>query len=97
VLKLLTSREHGSIIAAATFGLPESAGGKRNWDYRYTWLRDAAFTTYAFLRLGYTNEAGAFMRWLSARASTGGGSLLRKVAQLCQSPGTLRGRDRQLR
>jgi GH15 family glucan-1,4-alpha-glucosidase len=74
VLKLLTSREHGSIIAAATFGLPESAGGKRNWDYRYTWLRDAAFTAYAFLRLGYTNEAAAFMRWLSVRASSSGGT-----------------------
>ncbi len=73
VLKLLTSREHGSIVAAATFGLPESVGGNRNWDYRYTWLRDAAFTTYAFLRLGYTNETGAFMRWLSARASNSGG------------------------
>jgi GH15 family glucan-1,4-alpha-glucosidase len=73
-LKLLTSREHGSIIAAATFGLPESAGGKRNWDYRYTWVRDAAFTTYAFLRLGYTNEAAAFMRWLSNRAISSGGT-----------------------
>jgi GH15 family glucan-1,4-alpha-glucosidase len=74
VLKLLTSREHGSIIAAATFGLPESVGGKRNWDYRYTWIRDAAFTTYAFLRLGYTEEAAAFIRWLSARAGSSGGS-----------------------
>jgi GH15 family glucan-1,4-alpha-glucosidase len=72
-LKLLTSQEHGSPVAAATFGLPESAGGKRNWDYRYTWMRDAAFTTYAFLRLGYTSEAVAFMRWLSARASGCGG------------------------
>jgi GH15 family glucan-1,4-alpha-glucosidase len=69
---LLTSEEHGSSVAAATFGLPESAGGIRNWDYRYTWMRDAAFTTYAFLRLGYTSEAGAFMRWLSARASSCG-------------------------
>lgn len=68
VLKLLTSQEHGSMVAAATFGLPESAGGKRNWDYRYTWLRDAAFTTYAFLRLGFTREANAFRRWLSGRA-----------------------------
>jgi GH15 family glucan-1,4-alpha-glucosidase len=71
VLKLLTSREHGSIVAAGTFGLPESAGGKRNWDYRYTWLRDAAFTIYAFLRLGYTREANAFRHWLSGRASAG--------------------------
>lgn len=68
-LKLLTSMEHGSMVAAATFGLPESPGGTRNWDYRYTWMRDAAFTVYAFLRLGYTNEANAFMRWLGKRAN----------------------------
>jgi GH15 family glucan-1,4-alpha-glucosidase len=66
-LKLLTSREHGAIVAAATFGLPEEIGGVRNWDYRYTWIRDAAFTVYAFLRLGHTEEASAFMRWLSDR------------------------------
>ena len=66
-LKLLTSVEHGSIVAAATFGLPEQAGGSRNWDYRYTWLRDAAFTVYGFLRIGHTAEASAFMRWLSRR------------------------------
>lgn len=69
ILKLLTSREQGSIIAAPTFGLPESLHGHRNWDYRYTWMRDSAFTVYAFLRLGYTDEADAFMQWLSARAS----------------------------
>jgi GH15 family glucan-1,4-alpha-glucosidase len=73
VLKLLTSQEHGSIVAAATFGLPETAGGKRNWDYRYSWMRDAAFTIYAFLRLGFTSEASAFMRWLSRVASSCGG------------------------
>lgn len=67
VLKLLTSAEHGAIVAAATFGLPEQIGGVRNWDYRYTWIRDAAFTVYAFLRLGHTQEASAFMRWLSDR------------------------------
>ena len=66
-LKLLTSVEHGAIVAAATFGLPEEIGGIRNWDYRYTWIRDAAFTVYAFLRLGHTEEASAFMRWLSNR------------------------------
>ena len=66
-LKLLTSVEHGAIVAAATFGLPEEIGGTRNWDYRYTWIRDAAFTVYAFLRLGHTEEASAFMRWLSNR------------------------------
>jgi len=66
-LKLLTSRPHGSIIASPTFGLPEQVGGQRNWDYRYTWLRDAAFTLYALMRLGFTEEAGAFMRWVEAR------------------------------
>jgi GH15 family glucan-1,4-alpha-glucosidase len=69
VLKLLTSSEHGSIIAALTFGLPEEIGGIRNWDYRYTWLRDAAFTVYAFLRLGHVEEANAFVRWLGERQS----------------------------
>ncbi len=64
VLKLLTSAKYGSIIAAPTFGLPESIGGKRNWDYRYTWIRDASFTVYSFIRLGYTKEAGAFMNWV---------------------------------
>lgn len=76
VLKLLTSAEHGSIVAAPTFGLPETVGGGRNWDYRYVWMRDAAFTVYAFLRLGHTAEATAFMRWLSGCASStrsGGG------------------------
>jgi GH15 family glucan-1,4-alpha-glucosidase len=68
-LKLLTSAEHGAMVAAATFGLPEEIGGVRNWDYRYTWIRDAAFTVYAFLRLGHTEEAKAFMRWLSDRES----------------------------
>jgi GH15 family glucan-1,4-alpha-glucosidase len=64
VLKLLTSSKYGSIIAAPTFGLPESIGGERNWDYRYTWIRDASFTVYSFIRLGYTKEAGAFMNWV---------------------------------
>jgi GH15 family glucan-1,4-alpha-glucosidase len=68
-LKLLTSKPHGSIIAAATFGLPEVIGGARNWDYRYTWIRDSSFTLYALIRLGYTEEAGAFMRWIEARCA----------------------------
>ncbi|MCF5709246.1 glycoside hydrolase family 15 protein [Pseudomonas syringae] len=66
-LKLLTSRKHGGIVAAATFGLPETHGGERNWDYRYTWIRDASFTVYAFMRLGYTEEANAFMGWMRGR------------------------------
>ncbi|MET0443638.1 MAG: glycoside hydrolase family 15 protein, partial [Pseudorhodoplanes sp.] len=66
-LKLMTSLRHGSIVAAATFGLPESAGGVRNWDYRATWIRDASFTVYALMRLGYQEEAMAFTRWTGAR------------------------------
>ena len=66
-LKLLTSRDHGSIVAAATFGLPETLGGERNWDYRFTWIRDASFTVYALMRIGYAHEAGEFMRWIEAR------------------------------
>ena len=64
VLKLLSSHRFGSIIAAPTFGLPETVGGERNWDYRYTWIRDASFTTYAFMKLGFVREAGAFMQWV---------------------------------
>ncbi|MCC3157097.1 glycoside hydrolase family 15 protein [Hymenobacter sp. 15J16-1T3B] len=66
-LKLLTSLQHGSTVAAATFALPESIGGVRNWDYRYTWIRDAAFTMYAFLRLGFMEESKAFLRWIMER------------------------------
>jgi GH15 family glucan-1,4-alpha-glucosidase len=67
-LKLLVSERHGSIAAAVTFGLPESPGGGRNWDYRATWIRDASFTIYAFMRLGYVDEANAFMGWIGDRA-----------------------------
>ncbi len=66
-LKMLTFEPTGAIVAAPTTSLPEEIGGVRNWDYRYTWIRDAAFTIYAFLRLGYTEEAGNFMRWLEDR------------------------------
>ena len=66
-LKLLVSQQYGSLVAAPTFGLPEVIGGRSNWDYRFTWIRDAAFTIYALMRLGYTEEAGAFNRWIEAR------------------------------
>jgi len=66
-LKMLCSQEYGSVIAAPTFGLPERIGGERNWDYRYTWLRDASFSLYAFLRLGFTEEAARFTEWLRDR------------------------------
>jgi len=67
MLKLLISREHGSLIAAPTFSLPEEIGGVRNWDYRFTWLRDAAFTLYALIRLGFVDETEAFIEWLKGR------------------------------
>ncbi len=62
---LFRSPELGLSLSATS--LPEELGGARNWDYRYTWMRDAAFTLYALLRLGFTEEAGAFLGWLEGR------------------------------
>ncbi|HUK45998.1 MAG TPA: glycoside hydrolase family 15 protein [Terriglobales bacterium] len=67
LLKLLICREHGSLIAAPTFSLPEEIGGVRNWDYRFTWLRDATFALYALIRLGFVDEAESFIDWLKGR------------------------------
>jgi pentatricopeptide repeat protein len=87
-LKLLTYEPTGAPVAAATFGLPEQAGGERNWDYRFTWVRDGSLTMHALANLGYMEEAGRFGAWLRDRVTEHAGEASGPLKTMYRVDGT---------